>query len=65
MVSKKILRVGAQKTTIQKTYKINIGTDSINIDLLESNRQFDWVELSLSVVIIIILSVTKATNIQQ
>ena len=57
--------MGAQKTTIQKTYKINIGTDSINIDLLESNRQFDWVELSLSVVIIIILSVTKATNIQQ
>ena len=57
--------MGAQKKTIQKTYKINIGTDSINIDLLESNRQFDWVELSLSVVIIIILSVTKATNIQQ
>ena len=57
--------MGAQKKTIKKTYKINIGTDSINIDLLESNRQFDWVELSLSVVIIIILSVTKATNIQQ
>ena len=41
MVSKKILRMGAQKTPIQKTYKTNICTDSINIDFLEVNRQFD------------------------
>ena len=46
MVSKKILRMGAQKTLIQKTYEINICTDSINIDFLEVNRQFDWLELS-------------------
>lgn len=32
MVSKTILRMGAQKIPIQKTYGINIGTDSINID---------------------------------
>ena len=31
----------AQKTLIQKTYEINICTDSINIDFLEVNRQFD------------------------
>ena len=32
MVSKKILRMGAQKTLIQKTYKINVAQDSLNID---------------------------------
>ena len=47
MVSKKILRMGAQKTPTQKTYKITTGTDPINIDFLGSNRQFDWIELSL------------------
>ena len=30
MVSKKILRMGAQKAPIQKTYETNIGADSIN-----------------------------------
>ena len=47
VVSKKILRMGTQKTPIQKTYEINVGLDSLNIDFLGSNRQFDWIELSL------------------
>ena len=47
MVSKKILTIAAQKTPIQKTCGTNIGTDAINIDFLGSNRQFDWIELSL------------------
>ena len=47
MVSKKILRMGAQKTPIQKTYEINIGQASINIDLLGAKRQFYWLEMSL------------------
>ena len=47
MVSKKILRMGAQKTPIQKTYEINVERESINIDFLGSNRQFDWLEISL------------------
>ena len=47
MASKKILRMGAQKIPIQQTYEINTGTDSINIDLLNSNRQLNWLELSL------------------
>ena len=47
MASKKILCMGAQKTPIQKTYKINVGQDSTNIDFLGSNRQFDWLEISL------------------
>ena len=47
MVSKKILRMSAQKTPIQKTYEINVGQYSLNIDFLGSKRQFDWLELSL------------------
>ena len=47
MVSKTILRMGAQKTPIQKTYEINVGQDSINTDFLGLNRQFDWLESSL------------------
>ena len=35
-----------QKYPIQKTYEINVGADSIEIDFLESNRQFDWLEFS-------------------
>ena len=48
MVSKKILRMETQKSPIQKTYEINVGADSIEIDFLESNRQFDWLEFSLA-----------------
>ena len=33
--------MGAQKTLIQKTYEINICTDSINIDFLEVNNSTD------------------------
>ena len=47
MVSKKILRMGMQKTPIQKLYEILIGSDSISIDFLAPNRQFDWLEISL------------------
>ena len=47
MVSKKILRMGAQKTPIQKTYKIQKGLDSLNIEILGANRQFDWIEISV------------------
>ena len=47
MVSKKIIRMGTQKIPLQKTYEINIGQDSIDIDFLGVNRQFDWIEISL------------------
>ena len=47
MISKKIIRMGTQKTPLQKTYEINIGQDSIDIDFLGANRQFDWIEISL------------------
>ena len=38
MVSKKIIRMGSQKTPLQKTYEINVGQDSIDIDFLGANR---------------------------
>ena len=47
MASKKIIRVGTQKTPLQKTYEINVGQDSIDTDFLGANRQFDWLEISL------------------
>ena len=39
--------MGAQKTPLQKTYEINKGSDSLNVELLGSNRQFDWIEISI------------------
>ena len=36
-----------QKTPTQKTYEISTGSDSINVDFLGSNRQFDWLEISM------------------
>ena len=39
--------MGAQKAPIQKTHEIEVGQDSINIDFLGSNKQFDWLEISL------------------
>ena len=39
--------MGVQKTPTQKTYETSTGSDSINIDFLGSNRQFDWLEVSI------------------
>ena len=39
--------MGAQKTPIQKTYEINTGSDSLNVEFLGANRQFDWIEISI------------------
>ena len=47
IVSKTNLRMGTRKSPIQKQYEINVGFDSIEIDFLGSNRQFDWLEFSL------------------
>ena len=47
MVSKKIIRMGAQKAPIQKTYEIKKGSDTLNVEFLGSNRQFDWLEISI------------------
>ena len=47
MVSKKIIRMGAQKTPIQKTYEIKTGSDTLNVEFWGANRQFDWLEISI------------------
>ena len=39
--------MGTQETPLQKTYEVSTGQDSIDIDFLGANRQFDWTELSL------------------
>ena len=39
--------MGAQKTLIQKTYEIKQGSDSLNVEFLGANRQFDWIEISI------------------
>ena len=47
IVSKTILRMGAQKTPILKTYEIQKGSHSLNAEFLDANRQFDWIEISI------------------
>ena len=39
--------MGAQKAPIQKTYEISKVQDSLNVGFLGSNRQFDWIEISI------------------
>ena len=39
--------MGAQKTLIQKTYEIKTSSDSLNVEFLGANRQFDWLEISI------------------
>ena len=39
--------MGAQKTLIQKTYEIQKGSDSLNVDFLRANRQFGLIEISI------------------
>ena len=47
MVLKKKLRMEAQKTPIQKTYESQKGSDSLSVEFLDANRQFDWIEISI------------------
>ena len=47
MVSKKTLRMGAQKTPLQKTYEISKGSDLLNVEFLGLNGQFNWLEISI------------------
>ena len=39
--------MGIQKTLIQKTYEMFVGSDSLTIEFYSANRQFDWLEISL------------------
>ena len=37
----------AQKTPLQKTYEISVGQDSVDVEFLGSNRQFNCIEISV------------------
>ena len=39
--------MGVQKSPLQKTYEISVGSNSINVEFFGSNRQFDWLETLL------------------
>ena len=39
MISKKILRMGVQRSPLQKAYEISVGSDSISVEFFGSNRQ--------------------------
>ena len=39
--------MGAQKTPIRKTYEIQKGSESLNVEFLGANRQIDWIEISI------------------
>ena len=45
MVSKKIVRTGAQKTPMHKTYEISTGQDSLNTDFL--GEQTIWLDRNI------------------
>ena len=47
MISKEILCMRIQKTPVQKTYEISVGSDSLRVEFYGANRQFDWLEISL------------------
>ena len=39
--------MGVQKTAIQKSYEMPVGSNTIDVDFLGSNRQSDWLEICL------------------
>ena len=45
---RKILNMEIQETLLPKTYEINIGSHSFDVDFLVANRQIDWLEISLT-----------------
>ena len=48
MILKKILRMGVQKTTLQKKKnEMSVVSDSINVEFVGSNKQFDWLKIYL------------------
>ena len=45
--TKKSLRTGTRMTPYQQSFEINIGTQSINVNSVGTNRQFAFLEVSL------------------
>ena len=42
-----MLNMGIQKTPYQKTYKLQVGLQELDVDFKGCKRQFDWLEISL------------------
>lgn len=38
---------GSAKNVLQKTYKMSVESDGMNVDFFGENRQFVWLEISL------------------
>ena len=47
LISSKVLRMGIQKTPYQKTYEVQIGSQELTVYFKGSDRQFDWLEVSM------------------
>ena len=47
MLSSKVLKMGIQKKTYQKTYELQAGSQEFTVDFKGCDRQFDWLETSL------------------
>ena len=47
MLSSKVLKMGIQKTSYQKTYRLHAGSQEFTVDFKACQRQFDWLEISL------------------
>ena len=47
MLLSKVLRMGIQKTSYQKTYEPQAGSQEFTVDFKGCHRQFDWLEISL------------------
>ena len=43
----KVVRMEIQKTPFQKRYELQVGSQEIDVDFKECERQFDWLEISL------------------
>ena len=46
--SKRVLRTGIQRTPMQKTFEINVGSQSHFVDFTGANRQFSFIEIGLT-----------------
>ena len=48
LVLSKLLKKGKiSEDLTRETYEINKGADSLNVEFLMANRQFDWIEISI------------------
>ena len=45
LISKKIFRIGIQKTLYQKLFELRVGIQKYNVELTTANRQFDLLEI--------------------